>query len=551
MEHEDKTIMEADSFVIIGLHTCGDLASTLIRTFVNCPDVRGIVIVGCCHMKLTHTQCGDNLREEESTSNVEVIGIEKKGKYHEEQRTCISGFSNKGKTRIRMCEQEERATLQRKNCLEYSSEELSTTSELKETASSHDVDDKKCPVNISREETRCAELDSRAVSDNVDNKVFPTNANQRKIRSFDLDAEAVFYNVDRKDCPANADEERTKICDAVSENLAANESTQKSADGQFCLRQNITETKAAKGTSLTNETSSHNVLKEKLFDDEATVGSCCLEDVALFERSLSSEELDVSSNEDFSLLEKLQANLKGANLTVTAGKYSLLLEKPCSDMITQSHVMAKNAICRTETDFELSESSNDDVRKRLAKDCQSPRYCSSESESRLKNVSAESISNSNAASSLCPEKMQIPEIDFKVQNDNSSFLEAHSSIGDLNDCTHYSRPPLDDNTPQNNSDATSHTLVSESTHSGLSSCSQQVDNILTGEAILENDSRQDETTHSIPLNGYPMSIYLRNQPRQPLGWDAFELACHNLDNYCQRLKGETISNIMNIRFCPS
>lgn len=42
-----------DSFILVGLHTCGDLSPTLLRTFVNCSEVRGIVLVGCCYMKLT------------------------------------------------------------------------------------------------------------------------------------------------------------------------------------------------------------------------------------------------------------------------------------------------------------------------------------------------------------------------------------------------------------------------------------------------------------------------------------------------------------------
>ena len=533
---EEKTIVEADSFVIIGLHTCGDLASTLIRTFVNCPEVRGIVIVGCCYMKLTHTQCCDDLRGEKSTSNAKVIGMEKERKYHKEEKTCTSVFSNRGNTGIRIFEQEERATSQGRNCSEYSSEELSTTCELKETTSSHHVDEIKRFVNFSREETRCIELDARPVSCSVDNKVFSTNANQRKNRCFDLDAEALSYNVGGKVCPANADQERTKICDAVSENLAANEATQKLADGQFWLRQNITETKAVARTSLVNETSSRGVLKDKLFDNEATFASCCLEDVASFQGTLNSEELDATSHEGVLLLEKLQANLKGANLTVTSGKDSSLSKKPYSDITTQSDVMTKNAFCRTETNCDVSRCSNDDVRKGLAEDCQSVRYFSSERESILKNVSTESISNRNSAKSLCSEKMQIPEKDFKVQNDIPSVLEACSSIGDFNDCTHFSRPSLEDNIAQNHSDATSHTVVSESEHSGLSSCNQEVDDFLTRQALHGNNSCQD----SIPLNGYPMSIYLQNQPCQPLGWDAFELACHNLDNYCQRLKGKTL-----------
>ena len=42
-----------DSFILVGLHTCGDLSPTLLRTFVECSEVKGIVLVGCCYMNLT------------------------------------------------------------------------------------------------------------------------------------------------------------------------------------------------------------------------------------------------------------------------------------------------------------------------------------------------------------------------------------------------------------------------------------------------------------------------------------------------------------------
>ncbi|XP_062278408.1 protein RRNAD1 [Scomber scombrus] len=40
-------------FVLTGLHACGDLSTTLLRHFVNCPHVRGITSVACCYMKIT------------------------------------------------------------------------------------------------------------------------------------------------------------------------------------------------------------------------------------------------------------------------------------------------------------------------------------------------------------------------------------------------------------------------------------------------------------------------------------------------------------------
>lgn len=46
----------SDHFLIVGLHTCGDLASTLLRIFTQCHNAVGIVSVGCCYMKLSHEE---------------------------------------------------------------------------------------------------------------------------------------------------------------------------------------------------------------------------------------------------------------------------------------------------------------------------------------------------------------------------------------------------------------------------------------------------------------------------------------------------------------
>ena len=43
-----------ENFIIVGLHTCGDLASTLLRVFTQCYQAVGIISVGCCYMKLSH-----------------------------------------------------------------------------------------------------------------------------------------------------------------------------------------------------------------------------------------------------------------------------------------------------------------------------------------------------------------------------------------------------------------------------------------------------------------------------------------------------------------
>jgi hypothetical protein len=44
----------SENFLLVGLHTCGDLAPTLLRVFSQCDNAVGIVSVGCCYMKLSH-----------------------------------------------------------------------------------------------------------------------------------------------------------------------------------------------------------------------------------------------------------------------------------------------------------------------------------------------------------------------------------------------------------------------------------------------------------------------------------------------------------------
>lgn len=44
---------ELGSFVLTGLHACGDLSSTLLRHFTNCPQVQVITSVACCYMKIS------------------------------------------------------------------------------------------------------------------------------------------------------------------------------------------------------------------------------------------------------------------------------------------------------------------------------------------------------------------------------------------------------------------------------------------------------------------------------------------------------------------
>lgn len=44
------------SLVLTGLHACGDLIPTILRVFSKCSDIKGLVSVGCCYMKMTTKQ---------------------------------------------------------------------------------------------------------------------------------------------------------------------------------------------------------------------------------------------------------------------------------------------------------------------------------------------------------------------------------------------------------------------------------------------------------------------------------------------------------------
>lgn len=39
--------------MLVGLHTCGDLATTMLRLFTETNKAVGLISVGCCYMKLS------------------------------------------------------------------------------------------------------------------------------------------------------------------------------------------------------------------------------------------------------------------------------------------------------------------------------------------------------------------------------------------------------------------------------------------------------------------------------------------------------------------
>ena len=52
-EEEEEEEGGGREYVLTGLHTCGDLASTMLRVFAESKQLVGLVSVGCCYMKLT------------------------------------------------------------------------------------------------------------------------------------------------------------------------------------------------------------------------------------------------------------------------------------------------------------------------------------------------------------------------------------------------------------------------------------------------------------------------------------------------------------------
>lgn len=54
--------LKTEEFGLIGLHPCGDLATTLLRLYSSCEKAKFICIVGCCYMKLTLRNDENNLK---------------------------------------------------------------------------------------------------------------------------------------------------------------------------------------------------------------------------------------------------------------------------------------------------------------------------------------------------------------------------------------------------------------------------------------------------------------------------------------------------------
>jgi hypothetical protein len=48
------------SLVLAGLHACGDLSVTMLRTFMECEEVKALVSIGCCYNLLSEKSSEDS-----------------------------------------------------------------------------------------------------------------------------------------------------------------------------------------------------------------------------------------------------------------------------------------------------------------------------------------------------------------------------------------------------------------------------------------------------------------------------------------------------------
>ena len=69
MENSEGFEKTKQRFIIVGLHTCGDLATTLLRVYTHCSNAVAIISVGCCYMKLTHENLNSDQNKKILTSN--------------------------------------------------------------------------------------------------------------------------------------------------------------------------------------------------------------------------------------------------------------------------------------------------------------------------------------------------------------------------------------------------------------------------------------------------------------------------------------------------
>ena len=75
-----------DKFILVGLHTCGDLGPTMFRVFSQCDQMVGLASVGCCYMKLT---CPGLSQDGEGTLLQEACSQDTTGLSQDGERTLL------------------------------------------------------------------------------------------------------------------------------------------------------------------------------------------------------------------------------------------------------------------------------------------------------------------------------------------------------------------------------------------------------------------------------------------------------------------------------
>ena len=80
-----------DKFILVGLHTCGDLGPTMFRAFSQCDQMVGLASVGCCYMKLTCPSLGSS-QDGEGTLLQEACSQDT-GLHHVPERPQMTGLS--------------------------------------------------------------------------------------------------------------------------------------------------------------------------------------------------------------------------------------------------------------------------------------------------------------------------------------------------------------------------------------------------------------------------------------------------------------------------
>ncbi|XP_073391105.1 uncharacterized protein [Physcomitrium patens] len=60
-DHDENTFADSKncSVVLAGLHACGDLSATMLRTFIECKEVTAVINVACCYHLLTEESSND------------------------------------------------------------------------------------------------------------------------------------------------------------------------------------------------------------------------------------------------------------------------------------------------------------------------------------------------------------------------------------------------------------------------------------------------------------------------------------------------------------